>query len=341
MVRVYDLHAHCAVAGVADLVAGQPGLAAEQAEQAATMGDESIAYNRQVGPGWFETMADLDARIETMDRQGVDVQVVTSSPGDYHYWADEALAASIVEAVNTGIAGLIDQRPDRLQGLGMVALQHPELAAEQLGRAMTDLGLRGAMISTSVGATDLSHRRLEPFWAAAEELGATIFIHPWGCTLGSRLARSYLFNIVGNPTETALALSHLIFSGVLDRYPGLRICAAHGGGYLPAYRGRADHAWRVRDDSRTCLAEPSSYLRRMWFDTIVHDPAQLRSLIDAVGSTQVVIGTDFPFDMGLDDPVGFLDSVAGLTPSEREQILGGNAEDLLGMDVGPPAGQGP
>jgi aminocarboxymuconate-semialdehyde decarboxylase len=338
MSTVYDLHAHCVVPGVRPLVAGQPGLQAELADQARTLGADSVAYNQEILPSWLARMADLDDRIATMDRQGVDVQVVTTSPGDYHYWADESLAVEIVDTVNRGIADLVRRRPDRLVGLGMVALQHPELAAIQLARAMTELGLRGAMISTSAAGLDLGHERLEPFWAEAERLGATIFIHPWGCTLGERLARSYLFNVVGNPTETTLALSHLIFGGVLDRHPGLRICAAHGGGYLPLYRGRADHAWRVRGDARTCAEEPSAYLGRLWFDTVVHDPAQLRDLIDAAGATQVVLGTDYPFDMGLDDPIGLLDAVPGLTTAERDLILGTNAERLLGLVDGAAAG---
>jgi aminocarboxymuconate-semialdehyde decarboxylase len=268
-----------------------------------------------------------------MDRMGLDVQVVSPAPTEYHYWAEPELAADVCGALNEGVAAHVAAAPERLVGLGMIALQHPDLAAEQLRVAVRGLGLRGAMISTNVEGRDLSDQRLTPVWRAAEELGAVLFLHPWGCTLGARLDRSYLYNVVGNPTETTLALSHLIFGGVLDRHTGLRICAAHGGGYLPHYPGRADHAHRAREDSRTCVRAPSEYLRDLRYDTVVHDPLTLRHLIDRVGAGRVVLGTDHPFDMGLDDPLGLLDAVPGLTPEERDAVVGDNAERLLG---GPP-----
>jgi aminocarboxymuconate-semialdehyde decarboxylase len=265
-----------------------------------------------------------------MDRMGVDVQVVSPSPVDYHYWADADLAARIVGTLNEGIAALCARHPDRLVGLGGIALQHPMLAAGQLRHAVGTLGLAGAVIGTHAGGRDFSHPDFEPLWLAAEQTGAVLFVHPWGCTLGERLATAYLFNVVGNPTETALALSHLIFGRVLDRYPGVRIVAAHGGGYLPFYPARADHAYRVRDDSRACAEPPSAYLRRMWFDSVVYEPKMLRHLVDNVGADRVVLGTDYPFDMGQDDPVGVLDAVDGLGAAARAAIAGGNAAALLG-----------
>jgi aminocarboxymuconate-semialdehyde decarboxylase len=328
-VTTYDLHAHCAIPATRALVVGEPGFAHDARRQAELLGPESAAYNTTVAPGWLPKLVDVDLRIAAMDAMRVDVQVVSPSPGEYHYWADETLAASIVSTVNEGVAALCALQPDRLVGLGSVALQHPDLAAVQLSHAVTDLGLRGAILGTSAGGRDFSHEAYEPLWAAAESVGALLFVHPWGCTLGERLARAYLFNIVGNPTETTVALSHLIFGGVLDRHPALRVCAAHGGGYLPFYAGRSDHAWRVRADSHTCLQPPSTYLRRIWFDSIVFDPAALRHLVDNVGASQVVLGTDYPFDMGLDDPVEMLDAMPGLTPEERAAILGDNAATLF------------
>jgi aminocarboxymuconate-semialdehyde decarboxylase len=325
----YDLHAHCVVPAVWALVEGQDGRQAEAERQAAGMGPASAALNARLAREWGPQLIDPAARLAAMDRMGLDVQVVSPAPTEYHYWADPALAGEVCRALNEGVADHVAAAPDRLVGLGMIALQHADLAAEQLTAAVRDLGLRGAMISTHVEGTDLSHDRFTPVWAAAEAVGAVLFLHPWGCSLDERLDRSYLYNVVGNPTETTLALSHLIFGGVLDRHPGLRICAAHGGGYLPYYPGRADHAHRVREDSRTCARPPSEYLHELWFDSVVHDPVTLRHLIDRVGPGQVVLGTDFPFDMGLDDPLGLLDAVPDLTPEERDAVAGANAERLL------------
>jgi aminocarboxymuconate-semialdehyde decarboxylase len=328
---VYDLHAHCAVPAVAPLIADAAGLRSERAQQATGMGQGSVAYNTQVGPSWYRQLVDTQSRLATMDRQGIDVQVVSIAPNEFHYWADESTSSTIVETINASIAATTAEHPDRLLGLATLSMQFPELAADQLRRAVGELGLRGAIIGASVVGRDYSDDRFEPVWAEAEARGATLFIHPWGCSLGERLARAYLFNTVGNPTETTLALSHLIFGGVLDRHPDLKVCAAHGGGYLPAYAGRTDHAWRQRTDVQTCVHPPSSYLRRMWFDTIVHDPRQLRHLVEVVGASQVVVGTDYPFDMGVDDPLGFVASVPDLTDGERTAILGTNAERLLGI----------
>jgi aminocarboxymuconate-semialdehyde decarboxylase len=196
--------------------------------------------------------------------------------------------------------------------------------------------MRGVEISTSIGGRELADPALECFWAKAQELGALVFVHPLGSSLGSRLNRSYLANIIGQPIETTIALSHLIFGGVLDRNPGLKIVAAHGGGYLPTYSARSDHAWNVRADSRT-MAEPlSHYLRRIWFDSLVYTPQALKLLIDQVGASQVVVGTDYPFDMGSYDVRGLIAAVEGLSEPDRHAILTGNAASLLGLKLSTP-----
>jgi aminocarboxymuconate-semialdehyde decarboxylase len=297
------------------------------------MGPDSAATNARLYPGWARRLAEagggVGERLAAMDAQGVDVQVVSPAPTEYHYWADEARSADIVAATNEGVAALCARHPGRLVGLGGVALQHPALAADQLRRAVGELGLAGAVVGTQAGGADFSAPGYEPLWAAAEDLGAVLFVHPWGCTLGERLARSYLANVVGNPVETTVALAHLVFGGVLDRHPGLRVVAAHGGGYLPFSPGRADHAWRVRDDAHTCAEPPSAYLRRLWFDSVVHGPRLLGHLIENVGADRVVLGSDYPFDMGQDDPVRALAEVPGLTTEARDAIAGGNAAALL------------
>jgi aminocarboxymuconate-semialdehyde decarboxylase len=330
--RTIDVHAHLLVPDADHLVAGQPGLAAQQALEALRNGPESLANSRRMVGERLERLTRLRPRLADMDAAGVDMQVVSPSPSHYHYWAGAPLAAEVAEAVNAGIAAFVAGAPDRLVGLGIAPLQHPALAASVLVDAMARHGLRGIQISSYAPSADLSDRSLDPLWSRCAELGALVFLHPYGCSLDERLDRFYLANIVGQPTENAVALSHLIFGGVLDRHPGLRIVAAHGGGYLPSYIGRSDHGWRVRPEARSCVDEPSSYLRRLWFDSLVHSPTVLRNLVETIGADRLVLGSDYPFDMGTDDPVGAL-TAAGLTPAQNDAIRGGTAASLLGLDV--------
>jgi aminocarboxymuconate-semialdehyde decarboxylase len=189
-------------------------------------------------------------------------------------------------------------------------------------------------ISTHVGDSELADPKFRPFFAAAEELGAVVFLHPTGFTQGQRLANYHLNNVIGNPLDTTVALAHLIYGGVLDAHPGLKLCVAHGGGTIAAYPGRFDHAWRERHDcSAHCSHEPSHYLRRMFFDTIVYDPVQLRALADQWGARQLVLGTDYPYDMAEPDPVGLVHRAA-LGAEDTAGVLGGNAARLLGLDAG-------
>jgi aminocarboxymuconate-semialdehyde decarboxylase len=324
-----DVHAHVDVEAVAALVEGHPGLEQERAAQLATFGLESIRRNVELATGPYRPMLDdVAVRLAHMDAGGVDVQAVSVIPTLYHYWADRGLAIELVEAANEHVAAVAAAAPDRLVGLATVALQHPEVAADQLRSAMLERGLRGVEISTSVDGRDLSDRALDPFWAAAEELGAFIFLHPWGCSLGERLATAYLGNVVGQPAETTLALHHVVFGGVLDRFPGLVLCAAHGGGYFPHYLGRADHAYEVRPESRTMARRPSEYLDSLWFDSLVYTGEALARLVQVAGADHVVLGTDYPFDMGVEDPIKRL-AAAGLPERDRAAVAGATAARLL------------
>jgi aminocarboxymuconate-semialdehyde decarboxylase len=329
---VIDMHAHVMVSEVEALVAGQEGRAREAAQQAGWMSADSVAHNRSLAPHYAAKFADVAVRVADMDAMGVDIQAISTSPTQYNYWADRALAEKLVAAANAFIAAQVAANPSRFTGLGAVALQHPDLAVEQLTHGIRGLGLKGVEVSTRVLGRELADSSLEPFWARAEELGAVVFIHPLGCTLGERLAPYYLGNVIGNPTETTVALSHLIFSGLLDRHPALKICAAHGGGYLPYYIARSDHAYEVRPESRTVKDPPSAYLRRIWFDSLLYGPVGLRHLVEQVGSSQVVLGTDYPFDMGVMDPLERL-AAAGLAPEVELAIRGGNAAALLRLDT--------
>jgi len=328
-----DMHAHALVPSVEALVRGSEGRERERTAQARVTGSASLAHNATLGPVYGPKLTDLATRLRDMDAMQVDWQVVSIGAGQYYYWAEPALAAQIATAANEHIASLVAAAPGRLLGFATVAMQHPTLAVEQLTHAVRALGLRGVMVRTSVGDVELADPRYEPFWAAAAELGAVVFIHPLGCSLGERIAPYYLSNVIGNPTETTIALSLLIFGGVFDRHPGLKLVAAHGGGYLPFYIARSDHGFAVRPEARTMAHPPSHYLRQITFDSLVYTPTQLRHLIDQVGVSQVVLGTDYPYDMGVDDPLVTLGAVDGLTDDDRDAIRGGNAARLLGIEV--------
>lgn len=268
-------------------------------------------------------------RLADMDRLGVDVQALSPNPGQYYYFTPPELGRELSRTINDGIAEACAQAPDRLVGIGTVPLQNTEMAIAEMRRCVTEGGLRGIEIGTSVGPRELADDSLRPFFAAAEELGVLLLLHPLGFTHGERLREHYLNNVIGNPLESTIAVSHLIFGGVLDAYPGLKMCVVHGGGYLPGYWGRMDHAWRARDDCRGQIARPpSSYLRQLWFDTLVFDRAQLDFLVATHGADRLCLGSDYPFDMAEPDPVGF---VAGLPETERAKILGENAARLLGL----------
>jgi len=276
----------------------------------------------------------VDFRLQQMDEQGIDIQAVSLHVGQYHHWADRDLATEIVNIQNNKIAELCAAHPERFVGLGAVALQHPDLAVEQMKHAIKELDMRGFMITGSVNDEELSDPKFHPFWAAAEEMGTVIFIHPRNFTAGqSRLeGNGELSNVIGNPLETTVALSHLIFEGTLDKYPGVKICAAHGGGYLPSYIGRSDHC--VENWPGVCKPGdqlPSEYLHQLYFDTLVYSTENLRHLIATVGADRLVIGTDFPFNMSKKDAVDHLLSVADVSASDQEAMLSGTAAQLLGI----------
>jgi aminocarboxymuconate-semialdehyde decarboxylase len=326
-----DMHCHLLTAAVDRLAAGHPRR--PQADRPVDADEAaSAAHNRELARTVYAPkLTDLNERLADMDAMGVDIQAVSPSPTQYYYWADRDLAVEIVRGVNEHIAEIAASRPERFVGLGTVALQHPELAADQAEHAVRKLGLKGVEISTLIDGVDVGDPRFDPFWARIEALDAIVFLHPLGTSIGSRLNRFYLSNIVGNPAETAMALSHLIFGGAFDRYPGLKLIAAHGGGYLPPYIARSDHGYRVRPEAHGCAHPPSVYLKHIWFDTMVYDAGQLRRLIEVVGASQVVVGTDYPFDMGDYDPQALVDAVAGLSDADRNAILGANAAKLLGL----------
>jgi aminocarboxymuconate-semialdehyde decarboxylase len=197
---------------------------------------------------------------------------------------------------------------------------------------MKTLGMKGAQILTNVGGRELSDPAYAAFWKKAEELGSLVVIHPNGFTEARRFTRFYFNNVIGNPLETTIALHYLIFDGVIERHPNLKLLAVHGGGYLPAYSGRIDHAWGARSDSHADLPHPpTTYLKKIYFDTVVFSPHQLRELVGVFGVDHIIMGTDYPFDMGEYDPIGHVASVEEFDPATVAAIAGGNARRLLGL----------
>ena len=324
-----DIHAHVYVEAAADYVApyldmSQHPLTQFASEETKTLNKGQDAERRARMTGYEDRFADLDA-------MGIDRQLVSPAPPQCYYTVSPEIGAEAARLVNDGIASYVAKYPDRFAALGSVPMQNGEAAAEELERAVSVHGFKGVEILTNVAGRELSDPAFAPFWAKAEALGAWVFIHPSGFTDGRRFGRFYFSNVIGNPLETTLALHYLIFDGVLERHPGLKIMAAHGGGFLGAYHGRIDHAWGARSDSRGSLPQPpSSYLKRIYFDAIVFTPEQLRALIAAYGADRLMMGTDYPFDMGEYDPIGHL-LASELSVEDRTAIAGGNARRLFGI----------
>jgi len=306
-VKTVDVHAHCAVPEAMALM----GLKVEP--RALIMEGQD--------------------RIRAMDEQGIDVEALSINP--YWYKAERDLARQLIKLQNEKLAELCASRPERFVAFATVALQYPDLAAEQLEEGVRKLGLRGGSIGANVSGEELSDPKFHPFWAKAEQLGCLIFIHPQGGTAGfeQRLrGNGGLGNVIGNPLDTTIALSHLIFEGTLDRFPGLKICAAHGGGYLPSYAARSDAGCATFPDRcpKPLKKRPTEYLRQLYYDSIVFTPEALRHLAAEVGSGQIVMGTDYPFPW-TKTSVDHILNTPGLSDAERSAILGDTASRLLGI----------
>lgn len=281
----------------------------------------------------------IEKRLADMDLMGIDIQAITPSPNQTYYDTPPDLGIATARVINDNIADIAARYPDRFVGLGTVPFHAPDLAVAELERLHRSLGLRGIEIATNVAGADLSEDRFRRIFAKAEELGLTVFMHPTGFTEARRFGDHYFTNVIGNPLDTTVAVHHLIFGGVLEDCPGLKLVVAHGGGYLPAYAGRIDHAASARPDTCEKLKEmPGTYLRRLYFDSLVYTHPQLEFLVAQYGADHILVGTDYPADMGETDPVGFIEGSPNLDDATRRAILGGNAARLLGLEV--PAGHG-
>jgi aminocarboxymuconate-semialdehyde decarboxylase len=280
-------------------------------------------------------LTDIALRLKDMDRMGIDIQAVSPAPHQTYYWTDPGMGAELSRAVNERLAEVVAQHPDRFVALGTVPLQDSSLAIAELEHCVRKLGMPGVEINPSVKGMDLTDAKLslDRFFAAVQALDVIIFMHPIGFTHGERLVDHYFNNVIGNPLETTVATSHLIFDGVMERHPKLKVVLPHGGGYLAHYWARMDHAWKARPDCRTVIKKkPSSYLEKFYFDTITFERGMLLHLIERFGADHVLLGTDYPYDMGMEHPVDFIGGAPGLSVKAKDEIMGGNAARLLKID---------
>ncbi len=328
--KTVDIHAHVHIAAATEYM--KPHVDISRIAMVRHSNEETRALNmKQDADRLPVAMSDHADRVAVLDSQGIDMQVVAPPPPQCYYQSPAEHALKGSQMVNDGIAEWVGQSPDRFAGLGTVPLQDPDAAAAELERAVRDLGLKGVMILTNVDGEEVGADRFEPFWRKAEALGALVMIHPNGFTEGERLHDYYFSNVIGNPFETTLALHHLIFNGVLERMPDLKVLGVHGGGYLPAYSGRIDHAWGARRDSHAGLPKPpTDYLRKMYFDSVVFTHHQLEYLVQSFGADHIVMGSDYPFDMADYDPVEHI-ATSGLSDADKAAVAGLTAINLLNL----------
>jgi aminocarboxymuconate-semialdehyde decarboxylase len=294
-------------------------------DQFGTLDVAGSVYRHFPRGGW-----DLERRLQDMAASKVDVQVLSVCPQTFVYAQPPALAAAFARIQNEQLAKLVKARPDRFLAIGTLPMQAPKLAADELRHAVSKLGLRGVQIGSNVAGKNLDDPELEPVWATAAELDAFILLHPINVAGMDRLSLYYLNNLIGNPLDTTIAAACLVFSGVLERYPTLKICLSHGGGFVPYQAGRFLHGWHVRKEPKNKLPKPpTESLGRFYFDTIVHSKDVLEFLVGNAGVDRVLLGSDYPFDMGMPD--GVL-QVRGLPipAGDQASILGGRAKALLG-----------
>jgi aminocarboxymuconate-semialdehyde decarboxylase len=274
--------------------------------------------------GW-----DIERRLSDMDAAGIDVQLISNTPQTFLYNQDPALTAALAGLQNDEIAKAVTANPKRLIGLATLPMQAPALAADELRRAVRSLGLKGAQIGSNVNGRNLDDPALEPLWAAASELRAFVMVHPTQVAGAERLGSYYLANLIGNPLDTTIAAACLVFGGVIERYPGIRFLMVHGGGFVPYQAGRFRHGWQVRPEPRATLkTAPDAALDRLYFDTIVHSQSALEFLVSSVGASRVLLGSDYPYDMGTLDCVRQVRALS-LAEPDKATILGGTARALL------------
>ncbi len=275
-------------------------------------------------------MWDPEKRIKDMDAAGVDIQLLSASPPLIYYDLDAEACLWFSRLQNDGIARTAKEFPDRFRGIATVPLQDTEKAIAELDRAVNNLGLVGVEILTTVNGLALDAPELLPFYKAVESLNVPILIHPEILPGSTHMKKYFLANLVGNPLDTTLAAAHIIFGGVLEKFPKLKICLSHGGGYLPYQRGRWEHGFKVREECRVSISKPpSEYITHLYFDIVTHFLPALEFLVGSMGADKVLLGTDYPFDMAETQPVDMVQRLANVSEKDKQRILGDNAARIF------------
>jgi aminocarboxymuconate-semialdehyde decarboxylase len=329
-VRTIDTHTHILTEETAALLskAGVRVTISPIDQSSATLDVGGTVY-RPFPTGGF----DIAHRLRDMDAMGVDVHVLSATPQTYLYSQEPVLGLTLAAIQNDQMAKHIAAHPDRFWGIATLPMQEPKRAADELKRAMTKLGLRGSMFASNIMGKNLDDPSFEPVWATAEEFGAFIFIHPNNVAGADRLKSYYLQNLIGNPLDTTIAAACLMFGGVLDRHPKLKICLAHGGGFTPYQAARWEHGWAVRPEPKKNVPkQPKNIVGRFMYDTILHSAPVLEFMIAQAGADHVLLGSDYPYDMGMMDCVKHVRSLK-ISDADKTKILGSRAETLLSGKV--------
>jgi aminocarboxymuconate-semialdehyde decarboxylase len=326
--RTIDVHAHVIVPEVYAVAAEHNIFSELPTDPGVT--DEMRGKIKERAGTVLARMSDLTDRIANMDAMGVDVQVLSASLVHQGLeWADAQTSLRLARTTNDWIAQAAAAHPARLMGLGTLPLHVPALAVGELERCMGDLRLKGVAISTTAGGSELGDPGLRPFWAKAEETGAVVYIHPGG-NRDRRFKRFHLWNSVGQAFEEAMAISSLMYDGVLETFPRLKVCISHGGGYMPFYMGRIDRNYAEKANTRVNMSKPPiDYLRMLYFDSCVYERPVLQHLVDKVGAERVLLGSDYP--VGETRPIEFVTETDTLSAAQKQQIVAGNAAPLFGL----------
>ena len=300
----------------------------------AAAGPRSARINKGLMPALREPLRDTRRKIHDMDERKLAFSILSSTPFAFFYEIEEGPAIELARYQNDQLAEIVKKHPDSFAAMATLPLQAPDAALKELDRAIDDLGLRGIEVGSHVGERELGDRVFWPVYEFLEKSGLPMFIHPHHVAGMDRLQEFYLSNLIGNPLDTTIASANLIFSGVFEKYPGLKVILAHGGGQLPYIFGRLEHGYQVRPECRDYVHQsPRQFLGNFYFDILTHSEEALRYLISLVGSQHVLLGTDYPYDMGENHPVETILRVAGITESDRRKILRDNAVALFKLDM--------